>query len=78
MFARRRPRLILMTKVSPKTASPESTLLISSEYHCNHPFASLVNRKLKSLSCYDGQISILFPGVLHIFVEGGQHLSWYE
>jgi hypothetical protein len=66
------PQIDFDDKGQPNNRLSRTTLLISSEYHCNHPSASLANRKLKSLSWYNGQISILFPGVLHIFVECGQ------
>jgi hypothetical protein len=68
------PQIDFDDKGQPKTASPTSTLLISSEYNCNYPFASLANRKRNSLSWNNGKISILFPGVLHISVECGQYL----
>jgi hypothetical protein len=68
------PQIDFDDKGQPKNRLSRTTLLISSEYHCNHPSASLANRKLKSLSWYNGQISILFPGVLHIFVECGHDL----
>jgi hypothetical protein len=39
-------------KGQPKNRLSRIILLISSEYHCNHPFASLANRKPKLLSWY--------------------------